>query len=256
MDVQHAFTQIGASRCASIGCSICAGLSPSAKQELARLARTRSFCAGETILAEADEIGFVGHVIEGVLRMQKTLPDGRQQIVGLLLPGDMFGRVFADVSPVAIEAATQVTLCCYNRVRFEALFARFPELEHRILLAISHELDAAQDWLLLLATQSVTERVATFLLILRRRRASLVASSAAHEGSFVEVPITRKDMAAYLGTTAESISRTIHTLARIRIISIIDPQRFEILDEARLVEQSGQGPEAFGLYHGGLQRTG
>ncbi len=60
-----------------------------------------------------------------------------------MLPSDMFGRVFAQTSHVAIEAATDATVCCYNRASFEHLFTRFPELEHRMLAAISRELDAA-----------------------------------------------------------------------------------------------------------------
>lgn len=244
MEAQHTILPIGAARCLALSCSICADLSAGAKQELSRLARIRTYSAGETVLAESEEIRFVGNVVSGVLRMQKTLHDGRQQIVGLLLPSDVLGRVFSQTSHVAIEAATDVTLCSYNRASFQALFARFPELEHRMLMAISHELDAAQDWMLLLATQTVTERIATFLLILRKKSA---ASARACGPSFVEVPISRRDMAAYLGTTVESISRSIQQMARSGVIRILDPQHFEIADPQRLVFLSGHDIEEFDL---------
>lgn len=238
-----AVVAIGPARCASIRCSLCSDLSPCVKEELARLARIRTYKAGETVVAEAEPVGFVGHVVSGVLRMQKALQDGRQQIVGLLLPSDSFGRVFAEASHVAIEAATDVTLCCYNRAGFEALLAKFPELEHRMLLSISRELDAAQDWMLLLATQTVTERVATFLLILAGK--SLEPAPRPVLAGTVTIPIARKDMAAYLGTTVESISRSVQELSRRSVIRIVDTQHFEILNPRRLIELSGHDPAEF-----------
>nr|WP_281354931.1 helix-turn-helix domain-containing protein [Chelativorans xinjiangense] len=228
-------------RCALHSCSVCRDASPELRAELERLGRLRICRRGETVVGEEEDTPFVGNVVSGVLRTQKTLHDGRQQIVELLLPGDMFGRVFAHTSRVSIEAASNVTLCCFGRAGFEAVMARFPELEHRMLLSIMEELNAAQDWILLLGCQTVTERIASFLLILRRR-ALRPCAAAATPGAFpiIRVPICRRDMAAYLGTTVESISRTIQEMARRGVLRIIDPQNFEILDERRLSLLSGR----------------
>ena len=253
MDPRPEITPIGLARCAARECSLCHDLSTMAKQELSRIARIRSYRAGETILAESDEIGFVGNVVSGVLRMQKTLHDGRQQIVGLMLPSDVFGRVFVNTSHVAIEAATDVTVCCYNRASFEKLFLRFPELEHRMLAAISEELDAAQDWMLLLATKTVAERVATFLLIVRRKAMSGPPNRSA---SIVEIPISRRDMAAYLGTTVESISRSVQQISRSGVIRVIDPQRFEIIDPKRLIALSHYTFDEFDMPARKMHRVG
>lgn len=242
MDGLHSVTPLNCARCASLNCAICANLGPGAKLELSRIARVRTYRAGETILAESEEMGFVGNVVTGVVRLQKTLHDGRQQIVGLMLPSDIFGRVFAQTSHVAIEAATDATVCCYSRSSFERLFTRFPELEHRMLAAVSRELDAAQDWMLILATQSVPERLATFLLILRNKS---LAHSTAVSPTCVEIPVCRRDLAAYLGTTVESISRAVQQMARVGIIRIGDPQHFEIIDMPRLVALSNHEPEEF-----------
>lgn len=191
--------------------------------------------------AEEERTYYVGTVVSGVLRLQKTLQDGRQQIVGLLLPGDMFGRVFFETSNVSIEAASGAMLCCYNRTDFEALLVRFPELEHRMLLSVLDTLDVAQEWMLLLGCQSVMERVTTFLLIIRRRASGPWRTRPNGEaGASVSVPISRRDMAAYLSTTVESISRTVQDLARQEVIRIIDPHCFEILDESRLLRLSGR----------------
>ncbi len=57
-------------------------------------------------------------VLEGVIKLSKTLPDGLQQIVALLFPGDFLGRPFRAEFPYTAEAATDVHLCCYSRASF------------------------------------------------------------------------------------------------------------------------------------------
>lgn len=225
--------------CFSLKSTLCFNLSPSASEELAQIARIRNFRAGETVHAEAEEVGFIGNVLSGVLRMQKTLHDGRQQIVGLLMPGFSFGRVFSHTSHLDIESATDVALCCYRRQSFEALFTRFPEIEHRMLESMTQEIDAAHDWMLMLATHTVTERMANFFLDLRRK--GVGADSAQSERSLIDVPICRKDFAAYLGTTVESISRSIQHMSRRRLILILDSRHFELIDIDGLEHLSNGG---------------
>jgi Cyclic nucleotide-binding domain len=94
------------------------------QKEIGSISRIRHVRAGETILAESAPSNIVGNVVSGALRLVKTLSDGRQQIVGLLLPSDMFGRVFASSSRFAVEAATDAVLCCFDRSAFEVILAR------------------------------------------------------------------------------------------------------------------------------------
>lgn len=212
------------------------------REELIRIAHVRGFSSGETIVGEGEESGLVGAVISGVLRVQKTMPDGRQQIVGLLFAPNLFGRVFSRVSPVAIEAATDCRLCCFSRAAFEAFLARHPSVEHDVMLAVLDELDAAQEWMLLLGCKAVQERVASFLLMILHQ-ADVGGGAARRRQRMVNVPISRHDMAVYLGTTAETISRTIQDFARRGVLRIINPQRFEVLDEARLAFLSGRATD-------------
>lgn len=227
--------------------SICGVVDARLQEEIGRISHTRTFSAGETVLAESEQAGIVGNVVSGVLRMVKTMADGRQQIVGLLLPSDMFGRVFSTDSPFAIEAATDVTLCCFDRPAFERLLMKNRDLEHNMLLSVLDELDAARDWMLLLGCQSVLERVATFLIILHRRVDNQGCGRRADQAKpCLAVPIGRRDMATYLGTTVETISRTIRLMARKGVIRIIDPQHFEVLRRDRLVTMSGRQEFATG----------
>lgn len=220
--------------------SICNVMDGKMQEELGRISHLRKISAGETVLAESESAAIVGNVVSGVLRMVKTMADGRQQIVGLLLPSDMFGRVFSANSNFAIEAATDATLCCFDRPSFERLVRLNPVLEHNMLLSILDELDAARDWMLLLGCQTVSEKVATFLIILQRRIENQGCRHHTDPKPLVTVPISRRDMATYLGTTVETISRTIQLMSRKGIIRILDSQHFELLRRDRLIEISGR----------------
>jgi CRP/FNR family transcriptional regulator len=216
----------------------CAGFPQALTAKLFSISRFYAYSASSLVVDDLGEIGFVGVVAYGVLKMLKTLSDGRMQIVGLLLKCDLVGRPFEPVSHVTIEAATNATLCCFHRHAFEALLPANPELEHRMVLSLSHQLDAAQDWMLLLSRQTVTERVASFILMLEKRSFRPGAASPHHH--VVEVPINRRDMAAYLGTTEESISRSVQHMVRGGVIKVHGGNQFEIVDDDGLRRMSGQ----------------
>lgn len=203
------------------------------------MSRLRRFSKGQTILADEELPEIVGNVVSGVLRMQKTLRDGREHIVGLLVPTDMFGRVFSGPSRFAIEAATDVTLCCFERAALEGLLRRHPELEHGLMLSVLDELDAAREWILLLGGHTVRERVATFLLIFCRRWPNLGCPRGPEAPCDVQIPVSRRDMAQYLGTRPETLSRVIHGMVEDGLISAPEPSHFVIEDLEGLLEASG-----------------
>ncbi|WP_126010220.1 Crp/Fnr family transcriptional regulator [Georhizobium profundi] len=240
MSSHNPFTNVTAlHRCTKVKCGFCSGLSPEARHELSKLARIRSYRAGQTIVAQAEEVHIIGTVLEGVVRANKTLRDGRHQIVGLLLPSDVFGRLDGATSRVSLEAASDANVCSFKRQPFESLMDRFPEIERRMLLAVSDQLDAAQDWMLLLATQSVLERVATFLLM-------FCARDAGDRGA-LDIPVSRRDMAAYLGTTVESVSRAMQAMKRAGILEGSHSRHIEVTDFRRLASLSQHEPEQLGI---------
>lgn len=227
-------------RCAMHNAAFCSGLTDDEREKLNAIARVRRFPKGASILAEGEEAGIVGNVVGGVLKMLKTQPDGRQQIVGLLVPTDFFGRVFTGTSEFAIEAATEVTLCCFDKRRFEALLLDHPRLEHQVMLSILDELDAARDWITLLGAPTVAQKFASFLLMLCRRWPSIGCGLAPdREHVKLEMPISRADMAQYIGTTVETISRTVRALADKGLIKVLTPTEFIIADLDGLIAASG-----------------
>jgi CRP/FNR family transcriptional regulator len=225
------------SNCSVHNRRICSTAGSAAAEELNRLGRIRHIPAGQTITTENAYADFYGNVVSGVVKITKTLKDGRQQIVGLLFPSDFFGRPFQDVSRFSFEAATDLEICVFERHAFEALLKRHPEVEHELLKVFLNELDATREWSVLLGCQKTRERIAGFLLMLLRRNGFRGCSKDGQDANgIINLPISRKDIAMYLGMTLETISRQLQAMSRAGILKRIDSNQFEILLPRRLAE--------------------
>ena len=163
-----------------------------------------------------------------MLRLVKLLPDGRRQITGFLSAGRLLGLAPEGAHVYTAEAITEVTLCRYGRAAFERLIDEVPGFAKRLLTVTSHELRVAQNQMLLLGRKTATEKVASFLLLMAEQ----------HEGDGIEVdlPMTRSDIADYLGLTIETISRTLTKLKQDGLIALPTPNRLKIRDRYQLQE--------------------
>jgi CRP/FNR family transcriptional regulator len=231
-------------RCKSLSGTLC-GLSDSAgRAEIAAISGQRLVTMGQTIMANGGDAKLVGTVLAGVLKVSRTLPDGRERIVALLYPGDFFGQVFTASANFAIEAATDAEICVADRLAFEGVFARHPELARGMLLATTGALSQAREQSLLLSCQTTLERIATYLLVMLERRERMLAELRVRPLKDVAAfTVSRSDVASYLGTTFETISRHVHYLDGRGTISIVDSNHFEIVDRDELLAIAGVSDE-------------
>ena len=209
--------------------AVARGLECQATSRLMAISSLQKKGAGETLFAEGDETDNVYEVVRGMVRLYKLLPDGRRQITGFLSAGHLLGVAPEGVCVYTAEAITEVTVCRYKRTAFERLIDDVPGFAKRLLMAASHELGAAQDQMLLLGRKTATEKVASFLL--------LIAKQQGDDGvEEVDVPMTRSDIADYLGLTIETVSRTLTKLKQDKLIALPTPVRIEIRDREQLEE--------------------
>ena len=187
--------------------------------------------AGETLFYETDEAGHVFTVASGTLRLHKMLPDGRRQITGFVLPGDFLGLSGRDGFSYTAEAVTEAGICRFPRRALEALFDDFPRLEKEILWKARDELVAAQEQMLLLGRKMPAEKIASFLLGLSRRAERWEMPS-----DPVLLPMSRGDIADYLGLTVETVSRTFTRLKSEGVIELPEAHRVVLSDRERLEE--------------------
>ena len=174
-------------------------------KDLFRGQPAESFLAGEALIWEGDQAGQIFDVLEGVLRVHKILPDGRRAIMGFVYPGDILGVSFQRRYLFTAEAVTVVKVRRFSRDRFFSLVSESPDLRPQLFALLRDEMSAAQDQMLLLCRKCAEERVVSFLLAVHRK---------CGEGAEVELPMSRLDMADYLGLTIETVSRMMTSLAR------------------------------------------
>jgi CRP/FNR family transcriptional regulator len=208
--------------------------------ELARLEQMkyyRSFEAGQTVIWSGDRMDFVASVVSGVATLTQTMEDGRRQMVGLLLPSDFMGRPGRAVASYDVTATTDLVMCCFRRKPFEELIVSTPHISQRLLEMTLDELDAAREWMLLLGRKTAREKIASLLAIIARRDAALHAG--AKTGVLVfDLPLTREQMAEYLGLTLETVSRQMSALKKEGVISLAGNRRVTVPDMDRLLEEA------------------
>lgn len=211
-------------------------VSPASARLLMGHAKVRRVAGGTVLLAEGERPEEVGFVLEGMLGMVKRLPDGRAHLVGLIGASDHFGRIFDGPNAYAVESLTDTRFVVLPRDVLEGVLRSEPEAERRMLVHLLDELDAAREWLLLISGTRVIQRVASYLMVLLRR-----ADERIREGTApLHQPLSRHDLAHYLGTSRESISRALRQLAKAGAIRVLKPDRFLITDLSLLVDFAGQ----------------
>ena len=213
--------------------SVCSALADSELCELEAMSHPVRFASKESLFTQGEPASDVFNVTGGMVRLYKLLPDGRRQIVGFALAGDFLGLALMERYGVSAEAVTEVSACRFARDAFTAYVEAKPHLLRRLHEFASHELSLAQDQMVLLGRRSAEERIAAFLIGMRDRLARLRQPSVT-----VPLPMSRQDIADYLGLTIETVSRTITKMARNRLLLVV-PDGVRLLDLARLTALTG-----------------
>ncbi len=206
---------------------ICGALADNAISEISKISRRRLVKAHEPIFQDGDEADQYFNVVKGIVKLVKTSSDGEQHIVGLIYPPDFLGELFSKKRSYAAEAATDVELCSFPKQQLEALFAKHPQLERKLLEFTIHELQICRNWTLLLSRKSSYERVASFLYMLAKRAPLTRCGAGDNRPIEFHLPFTRSEIADYLGLTLETVSRQFSRLKTKRIIDL--PSNREIV---------------------------
>jgi CRP/FNR family transcriptional regulator, anaerobic regulatory protein len=204
------------------------------EKELARLddlATHLDVEAKATIINEGDEATHLFNVTEGLVKLYKLLPDGREQITGFLFAGDFLGIAMNDTYAYSAETTLPTKVCRFDRSSLEEMFREIPKLENRILNMATNELVQAQDQLLLLGRKTAKERLCSFLLSLSQRM-----EKRGDNPNLIPVPMSRESIADYLGLTTETVSRTFSKLKKENVISLNKGGIIDIHDLDNLVE--------------------
>jgi CRP/FNR family nitrogen fixation transcriptional regulator len=182
------------------------------------------FARNEEIYGEGEPADYVYKVVSGAVRTYKVLNDGRRQISAFHLPGDIFGLEAGDDHTFSAEAISQSTVLVIKRSSVTALAARDSDVARQLWNLTACELQRMQDHVMLLI-KSAQERVVSFLLQMARRIPS------ANE---IELPMSRQDIADYLGLTIETVSRTLTQLETRATIALPSSRRIVLRNRGML----------------------
>ncbi len=216
--------------------TVCAALEETELSRMADIVRARHLAAQKTLFSEGDEANCVYNVTAGTVKLYKLLPDGRRQITGFLFTGDFLGLSMLDRYAYSAEAVTPVSLCQFPRRQIEQLLEEFPKLQQRLFTMASNELEAAQDQMLLLGRKTAKEKVASFLLGLSRR-----LERRGQKDNPVPIPMSRSDIADYLGLTTETVSRTFTALKSKQVIRLLEGNKVDLVDRDELLDLAEGG---------------
>ena len=194
----------------------------------------QTFEAGQPIIWRGDDLTHFSSLVTGIASLSRTLEDGRTQMVGLLLPSDFIGRPGRETVDFDVTAVTEVTLCRFQRRPFEDLVERVPHISQRMMEMALDELNAAREWMVLLGRKTAREKIATFLEMIVRR--DMVPERGLQEH---KLPLTREEIANFLGLTLETISRQLSAMKQEGVIEFIDRRHFRIKDLNALHLASG-----------------
>lgn len=209
--------------------SVCSVVEADELRHLVTAAHKLHLGAGQAFIEEGQRADAFYNITHGTVRLSKLLPDGRRQVTGFARRGDFLGLAVVETYGYSAEAIDDVYLCRFSRADMAELLRRFPAMEMHLLARASAELAAAQDQMLLLGRKTARERLASFLLS-RQRLCPARRSNRLH----IELPMSRGDIADYLGLTIETVSRSFTWLRGAGLIDLPSTNEVRILDLERL----------------------
>ncbi len=237
LDIHNSEIPVLCRSCEARHGGICGVLDADQLVTLSKTSSKHTVQAGAELVGDAETIDHYSNVLSGVVKLTKTLPDGRQQIVGLQFAPDFLGRPFRKESVINVEATTDVSLCSFPKATMDKLIRDTPDLEHRLLQQTLNELDEARDWMVTLGRKTASEKVASFLLMIARH-IDPGLDPAARSTSF-DLPLTRADIADFLGLTIETVSRQLTRLRTDGVIVIENNRHITVSSMARLEARCG-----------------
>ena len=185
----------------------------------------QSCAARTTVFYEGDPAGSLYEVVQGVVKMYKLTPDGRRQIIGFAFPGEILGSILGTAHSCTAETVTTARLRRLPRERLMQALHEQPGLSRKLLDVLASALTLAQEQMLLLGRKTASEKIASFLLGLSEK-----CEERGENPELLFLPMTRCDIADYLGLTTETVSRTISGLRKQGVIDLDHANRIRLRD--------------------------
>lgn len=219
------------STCAGRRGTVCGAFTDDSISALFQRARLRGFAAGSWIVEQRQPADRVFLLSSGHASVLRLAADGKRQIIAFLFPGDFFAFTAEASYQYGALTLTNATACLLSRTALEALLENETDAATRVRANMTRLLDSHAELVFTLGRKQALEKVAAFIWYLHYKQRKL-----GHPGDECPVPMSRGDIADFLGLTSESVSRAMTALRTQGVIALPDPHRIVVLDAPRLRE--------------------
>ncbi len=202
-------------QCLARNSALCSAMADDEIDHLFSIAHQVKVDEGGYLLHEEDSAKFVYNLSYGVCTLERLASDGSRQIMAFVYPGDFIGINSGPFYSVSVQALSPVTACRWQMKDLQDLYHTHPILEQRVHEIASRVLAATMDQLFVLGRKNAVEKIAYFLLYIDGRQRKYDG----HSDSFI-LPMTRIDIADYLGVTVETVSRAFSSLKKKGLIDL------------------------------------
>ncbi len=170
-------------------------------EEIKQVVKSSSYKKGEILYREGDKSDFLYIVRKGKIRIYRLSESGKEQLLRILNPGDFTGELALfreSIHESYAEAMCDTDVCLISRDDLQELLIKYPSISLKILSEFSNRLVSSERQTARFATERVETRLAKFLLECIDNNSDSLE---------IELPMSKKDLASYLGTTPETLSR-------------------------------------------------
>jgi CRP/FNR family transcriptional regulator len=199
-------------------------LSPRQRQQLLAIATTVRLSARSVIYREQTPASWIFINAEGVVKSFRELRSGRRCVMSFWYPKDLFGLASNGLYVRTAQAVTAVTLYRIETDVLVETLRRDADLQLKFLCKVTHELRETQRQAIIVGRRDAVGRLAMFIRHLERS-----GQDRRHPGD-IELPMSRSDIASYIGLSLESVSRAASRLQRRGIVSFPNRHSARILD--------------------------
>lgn len=187
---------------------------------------------GTHLFREGDDADHVYEIKTGILRLTRVLENGKRQVIAFGLPGDIVGFPNGELHHTDCDVIATAEIVMHRRRALESGEGD-PEIHQRLLRAALREISAMQDHFMMLARKSAMEKVASFLIVLSERTGTPISNY-----TTFPLPMSRADIADFLGLTTETVCRMFTLLRQRGAIELETPQTVLVRNKAALIDAS------------------
>lgn len=215
--------------CTAHKLAICAKLKGDELNVFAAKSTQQKFKAGQLLFAECEDANTVYTIVSGDVRLSRMLDDGRRQITGFKSKGDFIGLSTNGLYTSNAEAINDVAVCQISARTLEHSLEEFSALQSQLMGMMQREVIELQNHMVVLGRKTPIEKIAHF--IVERAKFSMPnAMTEAEETVELSLPMTRVDIADFLGLTIETVSRTFTKLRKLSLIELKTAHDVIVLD--------------------------